>query len=121
MLSSRIGILGGGQLGLMLLQAAIDWNLDIHVLDPDAEAPCRKIAPKFTQGSLQDYDTVYNFGKDLDVITIEIEKVNVEALEALEKEGKKVYPQPSVIRQIQDKRIQKQFYLEKNYQPQILS
>ena len=113
MLSSRIGILGGGQLGLMLLQAAVDWNLDIHVLDPDAEAPCRKIAPHFTQGSLQDFDTVYNFGKDLDVITIEIEKVNVEALEALEKEGKKVYPQPSVIRQIQDKRIQKQFYAEK--------
>ncbi|SEJ47308.1 5-(carboxyamino)imidazole ribonucleotide synthase [Dyadobacter sp. SG02] len=113
MLSSRIGILGGGQLGLMLLQAAVDWNLDIHVLDPDAEAPCRKIAPHFTQGSLQDFDTVYNFGKDLDVITIEIEKVNVEALETLEKEGKKVYPQPSVIRQIQDKRIQKQFYAEK--------
>ncbi|MDR6809117.1 5-(carboxyamino)imidazole ribonucleotide synthase [Dyadobacter sp. BE34] len=113
MLSSRIGILGGGQLGLMLLQAAVDWNLDIHVLDPDAEAPCRKIAPHFTQGSLQDFDTVYNFGKDLDVITIEIEKVNVQALEALEKEGKKVYPQPSVIRQIQDKRIQKQFYAEK--------
>jgi 5-(carboxyamino)imidazole ribonucleotide synthase len=113
MLSSRIGILGGGQLGLMLLQAAIDWNLDIHILDPDAEAPCRKIAPKFTQGSLQDYDTVYQFGKDLDVITIEIEKVNVEALEALEKEGKKIYPQPSVIRKIQDKRIQKQFYIEK--------
>lgn len=110
MLSSRIGILGGGQLGLMLLQAAVDWNLDIHILDPDADAPCKQIAPHFTQGSLQDYDTVYNFGKNLDVITIEIEKVNVEALEALEKEGKKVYPQPSVIRQIQDKRIQKQFY-----------
>lgn len=113
MLSSRIGILGGGQLGLMLLQAAVDWNLDIHVLDPDAEAPCRKIAPHFTQGSLQDFDTVYNFGKDLDVITIEIEKVNVEALEVLEKEGKKVYPQPAVIRQIQDKRIQKQFYADR--------
>nr|WP_295930225.1 5-(carboxyamino)imidazole ribonucleotide synthase [uncultured Dyadobacter sp.] len=113
MLSSRIGILGGGQLGLMLLQAAVDWNLDIHVLDPDAEAPCRQIAPHFTQGSLQDYDTVYNFGKNLDVITIEIEKVNVEALEALQKEGKKVYPQPSVIRQIQDKRIQKQFYSDR--------
>lgn len=112
MLSSRIGILGGGQLGLMLLQAAVDWNLDIHVLDPDAEAPCRKIASHFTQGSLQDFDAVYNFGKDLDVITIEIEKVNVEALEALEKEGKKIYPQPSVIRQIQDKRIQKQFYAD---------
>jgi 5-(carboxyamino)imidazole ribonucleotide synthase len=114
MLSSRIGILGGGQLGLMLLQAAVDWNLDIHVLDPDAEAPCRKIAPHFQQGSLQDYDTVYNFGKDLDIITIEIEKVNVEALEALESLGKKVYPQPSVIRKIQDKRIQKQFYKENN-------
>lgn len=110
MLSSRIGILGGGQLGLMLLQAAVDWNLDIHVLDPDAEAPCRKIAPHFQQGSLQDYDTVYQFGKNLDVITIEIEKVNVDALEALEQEGKKIYPQPSVIRLIQDKRIQKQFY-----------
>ncbi|MCF0063668.1 5-(carboxyamino)imidazole ribonucleotide synthase [Dyadobacter chenwenxiniae] len=114
MLSSRIGILGGGQLGLMLLQAAVDWNLDIHVLDPDAEAPCRKIAPHFQQGSLQDYDTVYNFGKELDVITIEIEKVNVQALEALEKEGKKIFPQPSVIHQIQDKRIQKQFYKENN-------
>jgi 5-(carboxyamino)imidazole ribonucleotide synthase len=114
MLSSRIGILGGGQLGLMLLQAAVDWNLDIHVLDPDADAPCKKIAPHFTQGSLQDYDTVYEFGKTLDVITIEIEKVNVEALEALEKEGKRVYPQPSVIRLIQDKRIQKQFYRDHN-------
>ncbi|MHA4741524.1 5-(carboxyamino)imidazole ribonucleotide synthase [Dyadobacter sp. MSC1_007] len=112
MLSSRIGILGGGQLGLMLLQAAVDWNLDIHVLDPDPEAPCRNIAPHFTQGSLQDYDTVYEFGKNLHVITIEIEKVNVEALEALEKEGKRVYPQPSVIRKIQDKRIQKEFYAQ---------
>lgn len=114
MLSSRIGILGGGQLGLMLLQAAVDWNLDIHVLDPDADAPCKKIAPHFQQGSLQDFQTVYEFGKDLDIITIEIEKVNVEALEALEKEGKQVYPQPSVIRQIQDKRVQKQFYLDHN-------
>ncbi|CAG5072118.1 N5-carboxyaminoimidazole ribonucleotide synthase [Dyadobacter sp. CECT 9623] len=114
MLSYRIGILGGGQLGLMLLQAAVDWNLDIHVLDPDAEAPCKQIAPHFRQGSLQDFDTVYDFGKDLDVITIEIEKVNVDALEKLEKEGKKIYPQPSVIRKIQDKRIQKQFYLDNN-------
>jgi 5-(carboxyamino)imidazole ribonucleotide synthase len=113
MLSSRIGILGGGQLGLMLLQAAVDWNLDIHILDPDSEAPCSKIAPHFQQGSLQDYNTVYEFGKTLDVITIEIEKVNVEALEDLEREGKRVYPQPSVIRLIQDKRTQKQFYLDK--------
>ncbi len=111
-INSKIGILGGGQLGLMLLQAAIDWHLDIYVLDPDAEAPCRSIAPHFKQGSLQDYDTVYNFGKDLDIITIEIEKVNVDALAALVEEGKRVYPQPSVIRKIQDKRIQKQFYKE---------
>ncbi len=112
MLSSKIGILGGGQLGLMLLQAAIDWQLDIHVLDPDAEAPCRRIAPHFKQGSLQNYDTVYNWGKNLDIITIEIEKVNVDALAALRDEGKLVYPQPSVIRKIQDKRIQKQFLKE---------
>ncbi|WP_025762075.1 5-(carboxyamino)imidazole ribonucleotide synthase [Dyadobacter tibetensis] len=112
MLSSRIGILGGGQLGLMLLQAAIDWNLDVHILDPDAHAPCKSIAPHFQQGSLQDYDTVYAFGKELDIITIEIEKVNVEALERLEQEGKKIYPQPSVIRKIQDKRTQKQFYAD---------
>lgn len=110
MLSSRIGILGGGQLGLMLLQGAVDWNLDIHILDPDPEAPCHLIAPHFQQGSLQDFDTVYNFGKNLDVLTIEIEKVNVEALEALEREGKHIYPQPAVIRLIQDKRLQKQFY-----------
>lgn len=112
MFSTKIGILGGGQLGLMLLQAAVDWNLDISILDPDGEAPCKSIAPHFTQGSLQDYDTVYAFGKDLDVLTIEIEKVNIEALEALEREGKRVYPQPSVIRIIQDKRLQKQFYID---------
>ncbi len=114
MLSSKIGILGGGQLGLMLLQAAVDWNLDIHVLDPDINAPCKAIAPHFQQGSLQDFETVYNFGKDLDVITIEIEKVNVEALEKLEAEGKKIFPQSSVIKKIQDKRIQKQFYTDNN-------
>jgi 5-(carboxyamino)imidazole ribonucleotide synthase len=105
-----IGILGGGQLGLMLLQAAIDWNLRVHILDPDAEAPCRHLCTQFTQGSLTDYDTVYQFGQTADVLTIEIEKVNVDALEALERDGKKVFPQPSVIRLIQDKRLQKQFY-----------
>ncbi len=110
MISTKIGILGGGQLGLMLLQAAVDWNLDVHIMDPDADAPCRPVAPHFQQGSLQDFDTVYNFGKDLDLITIEIEKVNIEALEKLEREGKHVFPQPRAIRIIQDKRLQKQFY-----------
>lgn len=109
-MNQKIGILGGGQLGLMLIQAGIDWNLVIHCLDPDPQAPCKDLCTQFTVGALTDYDTVYQFGQAVDVLTIEIEKVNVEALEALEREGKRVYPQPSVIRQIQDKRTQKQFY-----------
>jgi 5-(carboxyamino)imidazole ribonucleotide synthase len=112
--NQTIGILGGGQLGLMLLQASIDWNLAVHILDPDAEAPCRHLCRQFTHGSLTDYDTVYQFGQGVDILTIEIEKVNVDALEALEREGKRVFPQPSVIRVIQDKRLQKQFYQNHN-------
>ncbi len=110
-IKQKVGVLGGGQLGLMLLQAAVDWNLHVKILDA-ADAPCAAIAPEFVEGSLQDYDAVYQFGQDVEVLTIEIEKVNVEALEALEKEGKKVFPQPHVIRLIQDKRTQKQFYRE---------
>lgn len=98
----------------MLLQASIDWNLRVHILDPDAEAPCRHLCTQFVTGSLTDYDTVYQFGQSVDVLTIEIERVNVEALEALEREGKRVFPQPSVIRIIQDKRLQKQFYRDHN-------
>lgn len=108
----KLGILGGGQLGRMLIQEAINYNLTTLVLDPDADAPCKHIANYFENGSITDYDTVYNFGKKADIITIEIEKVNVEALEQLEKEGKQVYPQPRVIRLIQDKGIQKQFFKE---------
>ena len=113
-MTPTIGILGGGQLGLMLLQASIDWNLRVHILDADAEAPCRHLATQFTVGSLLDYEAVYQFGQSVDVLTIEIEKVNVDALEALEREGKRVFPQPSVIRLIQDKRLQKQFYRDHN-------
>ena len=113
-MTQKIGILGGGQLGLMLIQAGIDWNLVIHCLDPDPEASCKNLCTHFTVGSLTDYDTVYQFGQGVDVLTIEIERVNVEALEALEREGKQVYPQPHVIRQIQDKRTQKQFYRDHN-------
>lgn len=98
----------------MLIQAGIDWNLPIHCLDPDPEAPCRDLSTWFETGSLTDYDTVYRFGQAVDVLTIEIEKVNVEALEALENEGKRVFPQPSVIRTIQDKRLQKQFFRDHN-------
>ncbi|WAC39983.1 5-(carboxyamino)imidazole ribonucleotide synthase [Pedobacter sp. SL55] len=108
----KLGILGGGQLGRMLIQEAINYNLTTLVLDPDADAPCKHLANYFENGSITDYDTVYNFGKKADIITIEIEKVNVEALEQLEREGKQVYPQPRVIRLIQDKGVQKQFFKE---------
>jgi 5-(carboxyamino)imidazole ribonucleotide synthase len=110
----NLGVLGGGQLGRMLVQSAIDFNLNIHVLDPNANAPCSQLVANFTQGSLMDYDTVYNFGKNCDLITIEIEAVNTDALLKLEQEGKKVFPQPSVIKLIQDKRAQKQFYDKHN-------
>jgi len=106
----QLGILGGGQLGRMLIQEAINYNVNIHILDPDKNAPCRKLCNHFECGSLSDYDTVYNFGKGLDMITIEIEKVNVDALEKLEDEGVLVYPQSRVIRLIQDKGLQKQFF-----------
>ena len=105
-----LGVVGGGQLGRMLIQAAIDLNIDVHVLDPDANAPCRDIATQFTQGSLTDAGTVYKFAQACDVITIEIENVSTEALQKLREEGKKVYPEPNVISLIQDKREQKQFY-----------
>lgn len=108
----KLGILGGGQLGRMLIQEAINYNLTTLVLDPDQNAPCKHISNYFECGSITDYDTVYNFGKKADVITIEIEKVNIEALEQLEKEGKLVFPQSRVIRLIQDKGVQKQFFKE---------
>src|SRR5690606_7816375 len=106
----QLGILGGGQLGRMLIQEAINYNVNIHILDPDKNAPCRKLCNYFECGLLGDYDTVYNFSKGLDMITIEIEKVNVDALERLEDEGVLVYPQSRVIRLIQDKGLQKQFF-----------
>ncbi|MFK7969229.1 MAG: 5-(carboxyamino)imidazole ribonucleotide synthase [Bacteroidia bacterium] len=110
----KLGIVGGGQLGRMLIQAAVDYNVHIEVLDPSPEAPCRWLAHRFHQGSLTDYDAVMAFGKDLDVITIEIENVNTDALADLQKQGKRVYPDPQTIRLIQDKRSQKNFFQEKN-------
>lgn len=106
----QLGILGGGQLGRMLIQEAINYNVNVHILDPDKNAPCRKLCNRFVCGSLSDFETVYNFGKDLDMMTIEIEKVNVDALEKLEEEGVVVYPQSRIIRLIQDKGLQKQFF-----------
>ncbi len=106
----RLGVLGGGQLGRMLIQAGIDLNLNFKVLDPDPNAPCSQLAD-FTCGKLTDYHTVWNFGQSCDLITIEIENVNTQALSDLAKAGKKVFPQPSIIELIQDKRKQKDFFV----------
>jgi 5-(carboxyamino)imidazole ribonucleotide synthase len=105
----KLGVLGGGQLGRMLIQSGIDLNIEFNVLDPDANAPCSHIS-NFTCGKLTDFDTVMAFGEKCDLITIEIENVNIDALKQLAKAGKKVFPQPEVIELIQDKRVQKQFY-----------
>ncbi|PTM03211.1 MAG: 5-(carboxyamino)imidazole ribonucleotide synthase [Bacteroidetes bacterium] len=106
----RLGIVGGGQLGKMLLTETQRLDISTKILDPAANAPSRIGSKEFEQGSLQDYDTVYNFGKDCDVITIEIENVNTEALAQLEKEGKKVFPQAALIDLIKNKITQKEFY-----------
>lgn len=98
-------------MGRMLIQSGIDYNLSFSVLDPDEHAPCSTIA-EFQHGKLTDYDTVLGFGLSCDIITIEIENVNTDALKALVKEGKKVFPQPDIIELIQDKRNQKLFYRE---------
>lgn len=108
----KIGVLGGGQLGRMMIQSAIDLNLDIKSMDPDPNAPCKSLATEFINGDIRDYDQVLAFGESCDIITVEIENVNIEALEALEKSGKKVFPQPHALRTIKDKGIQKQFYVE---------
>lgn len=105
----KVGILGGGQLGRMLIQSGIDFNIPFAVLDPDASAPCATLA-EFYCGKITDYDTVMEFGSKCDIVTIEIENVNTAALKALALQGKKVYPEPEVIELIQDKRLQKSFY-----------
>jgi len=106
----KIGVLGGGQLGRMLIQEAINLNLHIHIMDPDQNAPCASIAQTFTCAAITDFDAVMEFGKDKNLITVEIENVNIEALEMLEKSGVQVYPQPHVLKIIKDKGTQKQFY-----------
>lgn len=110
----KLGIIGGGQLGRMLIQAGIDLNINFAILDSDENAPCKKLVDDFTLGNLKDYKTVINFGQKCDLITIEIEHINVDALFELEKMGKTIYPSPSLLKIVQDKGLQKQFYKENN-------
>ena len=108
----KAGILGGGQLGRMLLQAAANYSVETYVMEKDARCPAAHLCHHFVLGDIQDFDSVYNFGKNLDAITIEIEAVNVEALAQLESEGVKVYPNTNAIKIIKNKILQKEFYKE---------
>jgi 5-(carboxyamino)imidazole ribonucleotide synthase len=108
----NVGILGGGQLGRMLLQAAANYPVTTHVLEADDHCPAGHLCHAFTRGDIRDFETVYRFGKNLQAITIEIENVNIEALEKLQDEGVKIYPRPEVLRIIKDKIAQKRFYQE---------
>ena len=110
----KLGILGGGQLGKMLLYDAKRYDLHTKVMDSNKDAPCNKIADDFIIGDITDYDDVINFGNSVDLITVEIENVNTDALEFLEKSGKKVYPSPKNLRIIQNKSDQKKFYRKNN-------
>ncbi len=110
----KLGILGGGQLGKMLLSETRKFDIQTYVLDPSDKAPCRIACNHFFKGSLLDFDSVYTFGKKVDVLTFEIELVNIEALEKLESEGVKVYPSPKTLKGIQNKGIQKEFYVNNN-------
>ncbi len=108
----RLGVLGGGQLGKMLLTETQKFDIYTVILDGAADAPCAQICNEFHKGSLMDFDTVYNFGKKVDLLTIEIEHVNIDALIKLEAEGLEIYPQPSVLKTIQHKGKQKDFFVE---------
>ncbi|MGN6437419.1 MAG: 5-(carboxyamino)imidazole ribonucleotide synthase [Agriterribacter sp.] len=106
----KAGILGGGQLGRMLLQAAANYPVETFVLEKDPDCPAAHLCHHFVKGDIRSFDDVYNFGKGLDALTIEIESVNEEALEKLENEGVKVYPRPAALRIIKNKIKQKEFY-----------
>ena len=112
LLDKTLGIIGGGQLGKMLLSECNKMNIKTHVLDPNEDSPCKKITNKFYCGDFKDFDTVLNFGNECDLITFEIEHINVDALEKLEKLGKKVYPSSETLKIIQDKNKQKCFFKE---------
>ncbi|MEQ3498470.1 5-(carboxyamino)imidazole ribonucleotide synthase [Tenacibaculum sp. SSH1-16] len=110
----KLGVLGGGQLGRMLLTETQKFDIYTVILDGNADAPCAQICNEFHQGDLLDYDTVYNFGKQVDLLTIEIENVNIDALDALEAEGLTIFPKPKNLRTIQNKAHQKVFYHDNN-------
>ncbi len=111
----KLGILGGGQLGRMLVQAGKEWNLDCYVLDESIDFPAGNVGARFTEGNFKSYQDVYNFGKNMDILTVEIEHVNIEALYQLQSEGVKIHPKPEALAIIKDKGLQKEFYKENGF------
>lgn len=110
----KLAILGGGQLGKMMLYETRKYDIQTLVLDPSEEAPCKISCNYFEQGDLMDYDTVLNFGRKADVVTFEIEGVNIAALKQLESEGIKTFPSAETLEKIQNKAVQKEFYKTNN-------
>lgn len=110
----KLGILGGGQLGKMLLHVTSRLSIKTNILDPSEDSPCKNLCNEFEIGNLMDFDAVYQFGKKCDLVTFEIEHVNIEALEKLESEGTKVYPTSKTLKIIQNKNLQKQFFIDNN-------
>jgi len=108
----KLGIIAGGQLGKMLIQEASKWDIATYVLDEDEKGPASSIATCFFKGSRLDYQTVYDFGKKVDILTFEIESINVDALFQLQKEGIEVIPDPSILQLFQNKEKQKEFYVK---------
>ena len=109
-----LGIIGGGQLGKMLCQVTSRLSINTNILDPSDDSPCKNLCSSFSLGNLMDFKSVYDFGKQCDLVTYEIEHINVDALEKLENEGIKVYPSSSTLRIIQDKNLQKEFFIKNN-------
>ncbi|MBN2614218.1 MAG: 5-(carboxyamino)imidazole ribonucleotide synthase [Bacteroidales bacterium] len=110
----KLGIIAGGQLAKMLIQEASKWDIITYVMDNDEHCPASTIASKFIKGSNTDFDSVYNFGKNVDLLTFELENINIDALKKLKSEGHKIIPDPEILELIQDKGKQKEFYRQKN-------
>ena len=105
-----MGVIAGGQLGKMLIQEASKWDITTYILDPDEGCSARNVASVYVKGDFRDYNAVYDFGKQVDILTYELEDINIEALQKLKEEGLKIQPDPDVLALIQDKGLQKEFY-----------
>ena len=106
----KVGVLGGGQLGRMMYEAVLKWDLDLHFMDQSRDFPVGKVCPNFEIGDFSNYDDVIRFGEGKDIVTIEIEAVNLEALRELRKRGVIIHPSPDALKIINDKGLQKMFY-----------